>query len=220
LELQGKGEIRLEKAPRRHCERRAVSAIAKTGALAMQIPVEIAFQHFEPSEDLRAAIAKQLERLEKFSNRITSCRVVVSAPARRHHKGDLYEVDIRIALPGGKDVIVGKRHGDEPELEHPLVAIKRAFDRAIREIEDAVRELRGDVKLHVPEAHGRVAKLIAGEDYGFIETPDGREIYFHRNAVLDGMFDRLTVGAEVRFVEEEGEKGAQASTVRLLDKGA
>jgi cold shock CspA family protein len=184
----------------------------------MQIPAEIAYQNCEPSEEVRAAIAKQLERLEKFSDRITSCRVVVAAPATRHRQGDLYEVDIRIALPGGKDVIVDKRHGDAAELEHPLVAIRRAFDRAVREIEDAVRDLRGAVKLHVPEAHGKVARLIAGEDYGFIETPEGQEIYFHRHAVLDGMFDRLTVGAEVRFVEEAGDKGAQASTVRILGK--
>ena len=53
---------------------------------------------------------------------------------------------------------------------------------------------------------------------GFIEAADGGEIYFHRNAVLDGAFDRLVVGSEVVFVEEEGDKGAQASTVRLIGK--
>ena len=63
-----------------------------------------------------------------------------------------------------------------------------------------------------------MARFLAGEDCGFIETPDGREIYFHRNSVLDGDFDRLTVGSEVRFVEEPGEKGAQATTVRMIGK--
>ncbi len=184
----------------------------------MQIPAEIVYKHCEPTDELQAAVSKQIERLERFSKRITSCRVVVSAPAARHRQGGHYEVDIRIALPGRKDVIVAERHGDAPELEHPQVAIKRAFDVAVREIEDAMRDLRGDVKLHAEEPRGRISKLIAGEDYGFIETPDGREIYFHRNAVLDGRFDRLTTGAEVRFVEEAGAKGAQASTVRVLGK--
>ena len=63
-----------------------------------------------------------------------------------------------------------------------------------------------------------MTKFLAGEDCGFIETADGREIYFHRNAVLDGAFDRLSVGSEVRFIEEQGDKGAQASTVRLVGK--
>lgn len=54
------------------------------------------------------------------------------------------------------------------------------------------------------ENHGHVAKL-AGEGYGFIETADGREVYFHRNSVLDDAFEHL-VGSEVRFAEEMGRK--------------
>ncbi len=51
-------------------------------------------------------------------------------------------------------------------------------------------------------------KFPAGEDCGFVETAEGREIFFHRNRVRDDAFDRLVVGAEVRFVEKTGEKGA------------
>jgi cold shock CspA family protein len=49
--------------------------------------------------------------------------------------------------------------------------------------------------------------------YGFLETPDGRELYFHEHSVLDGGFPELEVGSEVRFIEEPGEKGPQATTV-------
>lgn len=184
----------------------------------MQVPLEIAFQHGEPSEEMRSEIARQTKRLEKFSQRITSCRVVIDGPHTRHREGDLFKIDIRIAMPGHHDVIVTRTHGDAPEREHVLVAIREAFDAAVRQTEDAVRDLRGQAKAHVAEDHGRVTKFLAGEDCGFIETADGREIYFHRNAVLDGAFDRLTVGSEVRFFEEEGEKGAQASTVRVIGK--
>src|SRR5580692_7747052 len=69
---------------------------------------------------------------------------------------------------------------------------------------------------HAEASHGRVKNLLAREDYGFIETADGRQIYFHRNAVLDAAFDRLKVGSEVAFAEEEGVKGPQASTVRVV----
>ncbi len=78
--------------------------------------------------------------------------------------------------------------------------------------------MRGQVKAHDVADHGRVARFLAGEDYGFIETTDGREVYFHRNAVLNGAFDNLAVGDEVRFVESAGEKGPQASTVRVIGK--
>lgn len=184
----------------------------------MQVPAEIAFQNCEPSEALRAEIARQVERLERFSDRITSCRVVVIGPETRHRHGDVYRIQLRIAMPGHKDIIVDKMRGDEPENEHLLVAVRNAFTLAQRQIEDAERKMRGDVKTHAPESHGKVARFIAGEDYGFIETPDGREVYFHRNAVVGGGYDRLAVGSEVRFFEEEGEKGAQASTVHVLGK--
>ncbi len=93
-----------------------------------------------------------------------------------------------------------------PEREHVLVAIRDAFDAASRQIEDIARDMRGQVKEHTAESHGRVAKLLAGNECGFIETADGGEIYFHRNAVLDGAYRRLRVGSEVRFVEEEAQR--------------
>ncbi len=183
----------------------------------MQTPPEIAFHQFEPSDALRAEIAKQVARLERFSDRITSCRLAVTKTAR-HQRGDLFQVALRVAMPGHKDVVVDRAHGDAPEHEHALVAVRDAFDAAIRQIEDAMRDLRDEVKQHEAPAHGKVARFLAAEDCGFIETPDGREIYFHRNAVVDGDFDKLETGAEVRFVEEVGEKGAQASTVHVVGK--
>jgi len=53
------------------------------------------------------------------------------------------------------------------------------------------------------------------EDYGFLKTPDGREIYFNKNSVLLPGFDRLEVGTEVLYAEEVGERGPQASRVRV-----
>jgi cold shock CspA family protein len=55
-------------------------------------------------------------------------------------------------------------------------------------------------------------------EFGFIETDDGREIYFHRNSVLGGEFPQLAVSSRVTYAEEMGEKGPQASTVKLMGK--
>ncbi len=184
----------------------------------MQVPLDISFENCEPSDAIRMEIEKHAKRLEKFHDRITSCKVAIIAPQTRHRKGELFKIDIRIAMPEHKDVIINKTHGDVREHEHVTVAIKDAFGAAQRQIEDAAREMRGQVKAHESADQGHVSKFLAGEDGGFIETADGREIYFHRNSVLDNAFDRLTVGSEVRFVEEMGEKGAQASTVRLAGK--
>ncbi len=63
----------------------------------------------------------------------------------------------------------------------------------------------------------RVSRLFPEEGYGYL-PPDGGEIYFHKNSVLNDEFEKLVVGTEVSFVEEAGDKGPQASTVRILGK--
>src|SRR5271165_4889236 len=71
-------------AAREGCRLSIRSARPRSGApdgiraVSMQTQVEIAFRHYEPSDDVRAQIAAQSRRLEKFSPRITSCRVVVT----------------------------------------------------------------------------------------------------------------------------------------------
>ena len=60
-----------------------------------------------------------------------------------------------------------------------------------------------------------VSALFPEKGYGFLTTPDGREFYFHKNSVLHDKFKNLKIGMKVRFVEELGEKGAQASTVKV-----
>jgi cold shock CspA family protein len=184
----------------------------------MQTPLEISFQNSEPSDAICSEVERQTKRLEKFSDRITSCHVTLIAPPARHRHGGQFKINIRITMPEHRDVIVSKTHGDAPEHERVMVAISDAFAAAQRQIEDRVRELRGQVKPHEAAEHGRVTKFIAEKDCGFIETADGREVYFHRNSVLGDAFDTLRIGAEVRFVEEIGDKGAQASTVRVVGK--
>src|SRR4051794_15848864 len=80
------------------------------------------------------------------------------------------------------------------------------------------RRLQGQVKQHEGQPMGTVKSLDASGEFGFLEAADGHEVYFHRNSVLDGAYNRLAVGTHVAFAEEMGEKGPQASTVKLLGK--
>jgi cold shock CspA family protein len=98
--------------------------------------------------------------------------------------------------------------------EDIYVAIRDSFAVARRQLEDHARKQRGDIKQHEVPVHGSVSRVIAEEDHGFVALPDGREVYFHRNAVVDGGFAALKVGGEVRIEHAtcESEKGAQATT--------
>ncbi len=185
----------------------------------MQIPLKIAFEGGLTATDaMTARIEREARRLERFSDRITSCRVAVIGRSGRHRQGDLYEVRIQLVMPGRDDVMIDRNPGADHAHEDVYVAIRDAFGAARRRLQDHERKAAGRVKLHEAPPHGRVTQVHLEEGYGFIEASDGREIYFHRNAVLNDGFDRLEPGQEVRFAEEQGEKGPQASTVHLVGK--
>lgn len=178
----------------------------------MQSPVQIASRGLSLAPWWRERILRKSEKLEEYFGRITRCRVVVDSPHRHHHKGRDYRVRVDIELPGAFLVI--NREGC-PTLDE---AVEAAFDAAQRRLEDRARLMHHAVKHHEAPPEGAVVRLFRDSGYGFLETGDGREIYFHRNSVLDGAFDRLTPGTRVRFREEAGEKGPQASTVVPIGK--
>jgi cold shock CspA family protein/ribosome-associated translation inhibitor RaiA len=158
-------------------------------------------------------IRKEAEKLERYHDRITACRVVVEAPHRRHGKGNLFNVRIELTVPGRPPIVVSRSPADHQAHEEPYVALRDAFDAARRRLQDIARRRRGDVKTHEAPPQGRIIKLVREHGYGFIEREDGVEVYFHRNSVVDGRFEQLKVGDIVRFAAEQGEKGVQASTV-------
>jgi cold shock CspA family protein len=146
-----------------------------------------------------------------------SCRVVVEAQHQHHHKGNLYHVRVDITVPG-HELVVSRDPKDHQAHQDVYVAIRDAFDAARRQLEDYARKLRGDVKEHEVPPHGHISELLPEQDYGRIQTTDGRSIYFHRNSVINADFDSLSTGDPVRFDEEVGDEGPQASTVRVIGK--
>jgi len=176
----------------------------------MKLPLQIRAHNVSISDAVKQDIQEKAATLDQFSDQIMGCRVTVNSPSRRQHQGSRYNVRIDVTLPG--DEIVVKRQLDEDLY----VAVRDAFDAVRRLIEDYERTRRGVVKVHETAPHARVVRLFPEKDYGFLETADGGEVYFHRNSVLHDAFDRLAVGSEVRFVEELGEKGPQASTVEMI----
>jgi cold shock CspA family protein/ribosome-associated translation inhibitor RaiA len=173
----------------------------------------------DSSEAVAARIRGRVEELERFFDRIIACRVVVECRHPRRQQGNLFHVRVELGVPG-REIAVGRDPAAHHAHEDAHVAVRDAFDAVRRLLEDHVRQQRGDVKLHAVPDHGRIARLLAEQDCGFIRTGDGAEIYFHRNSVKNGGFDMLAVGDEVRFVAQESEsnQGPQASTVIRIGK--
>jgi ribosome-associated translation inhibitor RaiA/cold shock CspA family protein len=177
----------------------------------MKLPLHITARNFDLSKVTREEIHKRAEKLDTYYDQIMHCRVVVEVPHRHHREGLLYNVRIDMTVPGAELVI--KREPNE-DLD---VAIRDAFDAARRQLEDFARRHRGAVKHHEELPHARISALFPDKSYGFLTTPDGREIYFHEHSVINRDFKHLQVGMEVHFTEERGEKGPQASTLTVID---
>jgi cold shock CspA family protein/ribosome-associated translation inhibitor RaiA len=173
-------------------------------------PLQISARDLPLSPTTRALAERLAGKLETFYDRITSCHVVIEV-AQRYPTGRPIAFNVRLDLKvPGEEIVV--RRQPHRELD---TAIQNAFDAAGRRLQDYVRRRRevGEPRERVPE--GEIVRLFPYEGYGFVRADDGRELYFHRNSVLDDAFDRLAVGTRVRFAEEPGQAGPQASSVAL-----
>jgi cold shock CspA family protein len=184
----------------------------------MQVPIKVVYRSLLPQykEGVEGEVQLLAGKLDKFHPGIISCRIVVEMPHKRHHEGNLFRATITLNVPD-KQIVVSREHPVSQIHENIYVAVRHAFDDAIRQLEEYDLIKSRNVKDHDLNPHGVVSKLFSELGYGFIESSDGREIYFHKNSALDG-FKKLKIGAAVRFEEEEGEKGPQASTVKVIRK--
>jgi cold shock CspA family protein len=186
----------------------------------MQTAPEIDFQGMESTPRARERVARHIDQLETRFGRVTACRVVVKAPGGHHRSGGQYEVNIRLALPDGREAVIERTPPQDERFQDFDFALDDAFKRARRRLQDQVRRMEGRVKQHEALAMGVVRRLIREDGYGFLEGANGRELYFHRNSVAGEAFDRLAPGDRVNYSEEEAEDGPQASAVRPLGEKA
>jgi cold shock CspA family protein/ribosome-associated translation inhibitor RaiA len=201
----------------------------------MKSQLQITFRNMQRSEEIEGWIRAEAAKLETFYSQLMGCRVAVEVPHRHHRKGSPYHVRIDLTVPQGEIVVkrepslnararqLGEREiKKHAEVNTPhknlRIAINEAFKAAGRRLQDYARRQRGDTKSHAPLPEARVSKILPHEGYGFLTSDDGREIYFHKNSVLGRAFPHLKVGTTVKFVEEPGDNGPQASTVRVVPK--
>jgi len=177
------------------------------------IPIQLTYRELSPSDAITAYVQKRADKLGRVFDRITGCRVVVEAASGRHpRQAPRYHVKIELKVPRG-EIVVGERPSNGGEDVYACV--DESFDDALIALKEHVRKMHPDAPPRERTPHGRVVRIFPGDGYGFIEGNDGTELYFHRNSVLHDAFDRLAVGSVVRYAEELGERGPQASTVEL-----
>jgi ribosomal subunit interface protein len=110
-------------------------------------PLQVAFRNLDPSPAIEARVREKAQKLDRFYDRIMSCRVIVEAPHKYHHKGKLYRIRISLTVPD-EELVVSRVPDDQHAHEDVYVAIRDAFDAMRRQLEDYARRRRGQVKHH------------------------------------------------------------------------
>ncbi len=198
----------------------------------MLLPVQVTFRNIEDHSGLDDYVQKEAAKLERFYSRISSCRVIVERP-QRAASSKVYHVRITLGVPNEELAVkhAPSLHGTLQDMQtqksrreaksvlvhkDPKQTIHEAFQQMGRQLQDYARRQDGAVKAKQAMQVAVVTEILPQEGHGFLETEDGRAVYFHQASVLDGHFPQLRVGTKVHFHEEMGEKGPQASTVKII----
>jgi cold shock CspA family protein/ribosome-associated translation inhibitor RaiA len=182
--------------------------------------LEVNYRNVDKTPQLESLIEEKLAKLQEVCSDLISCRVSLEKPQQHQRVGNPHRVRLDLKVPGREIVTV--RESTEGDMHDPLPkVIREAFTAARRQLKEYMSRKQGEVKVHPEQAvQAVVTRMFPEEGYGFLQTLEGREIYFHRNSVLAVDFAILEVGTAVRFEEEMGEKGPQATTVHIIRKPA
>lgn len=102
----------------------------------MYTPLQVSLHGVKPSDALISRIREKAQKLERFYDRITGCRVALSLDGRHQHQGRQFSVHVGVKVPGGA-IEVTREHD-----QNIHVALRDAFDAARRQLEDYAREQR------------------------------------------------------------------------------
>lgn len=127
----------------------------------MQVPLRITMHGARHSDALEAEIRERAARLGQFYPRMISCRVTADEFGKRHRQGRQFTLRIDVRVPDKEIVVTRDCHEDV------YVALRDAFDAAKRQLEEVIREQRGDVKAHeIPADEGPQARRVSAGKHG------------------------------------------------------
>jgi len=192
----------------------------------MQVPVvEIAFHNMPSLPWAEQEIRTRIAKLEKIYDRLTSCRVRVDQRTKTGGGTIPPVVRIELGIPGRKELVVS-HEPDHLQRKFQTPDLHNAIHEAFRIAEDQLVELKNQRQRRTRERQhdaenqflGQVAERNPEQDFGFLLTKEGGLLYFHRNSLLSGDFDKLRQGDEVYYVEDVGDTGPTAIKVRVKEK--
>lgn len=188
----------------------------------MKVPPEITYRGVDKTDAIQALIDEKIAKLEQVCDHISSCHIAIEKNQDRPRERSPYRVRLDITVPPNHELAAESTMSDRTDYAELDTVVRDAFNKAWRQLRDLSKQQqeynKGQVSEEAQDNTALVTKLFPEQDYGFLKTLSGEDIYFHRNSVLHGDFDRLEVGTGVRFSALENDGLLHASTVQIVDK--
>ncbi|WP_448873912.1 cold shock domain-containing protein [Desulfobulbus propionicus] len=167
--------------------------------------------------DIRKSWQEKIEEerdrlIRHYANFVLHLRVTIEATSGYKEGG--YEVRLVASVPN--DTVAVKRWG-----ENVRSLLTESFDVLGAQLKDILKKklnhktAKGTGMTMDGKTTGIVRKIVPDEAYGFIVTNDKLDVFFHANALKDVAINEISEGDEVLFAMEEGDKGPQATWVRV-----
>jgi ribosome-associated translation inhibitor RaiA/cold shock CspA family protein len=185
-------------------------------AIDMERPLDITFHNCQHSDAVEAEIRAQVDKLEKRFPHMTGCRVSVEKLHNQHRTGNVFDVHVVLSVPNKELAVSRAPHHAQDRYANPDIraSIREAFRAAERQLETYKGKPGQDqTSINGSALTGQVAQVLPEADHGFILNNLGSQLYFHRDSLTRGGFERLSVGDKVHYVEEEGDAGPVATKV-------
>jgi len=170
--------------------------------------MEIHWKNVEPiGPEVRERVEERLRLLAGEHGDLIDVRIAAKITGHHNHGGQ----EVRIAAQArGKEIVAARTR---PDAGQALDEVLDAFEREVWRMRQRRTQQRSERPSGPPEL-GVVDRVFASEGYGFILTDGGERVYFHRNAVRNGLrFEALEEGQRIGLDFEAGDKGLQATAV-------
>lgn len=110
----------------------------------MRLPLLITARGMDLTPAMEDNVRRRAQKLERFTDRILACRVVIEEPPRHHHKGAAYNVHIDLTVPGFELVV---KREPNPDL---YLAVRDAFNAVQRQLTEHFDRLHAHSRAPLP----------------------------------------------------------------------
>lgn len=127
----------------------------------MEAQVEVTFRGIPANPDIEALVRGEAHKLERYGQKLVSCRVAIEQPQRHQQGGSPFRVRLFIGA-GLQQPIVVTREPLESDMHESLrTIVLGAFRAARRQIQSMTERRRGETKA-LQEPRALVVRLFPG----------------------------------------------------------